>query len=339
MQPQLFDYKLYGLRLRANWPLPGLLPALGTGPGDVFLDLGQRRPSVLLPDEIGWVYAMEPGAPGGPGFRQDTVLGPEGTYLRQQYTDGRDRAEFVIDPTGSRIWVDWTDAVVLEEITALLVGSVLGSVLLLRGVTCLHASAVGIGPWAIALVGSSGAGKSTTTAGLIRMGCCPLTDDLVALEERGEDAASKTYLVQPGYPGLRLLPDATEVLCGSCDALRPIWRQSGDPPVKRYLDLLHGDATPPEYVPVLAAIYLLGPRTAVARPSILPLTGGAGLMSLLPHTHVQPSPGKTGHARRVAWLGRLTATVPVRHVSRPDGLANLTTICSAILDDVRSLAG
>jgi len=107
-----------------------------------------------IPNGIAWVGSLEPGAPRGPGFRQDTAPGPGGTYLRQQYTDGRDRAEFVIDPTGSRIWASWTETVALEEITALLMSSVLGSVLLLRGVTCLHGSAVRIGPWALALIPS-----------------------------------------------------------------------------------------------------------------------------------------------------------------------------------------
>ena len=122
----------------------------------------------------------------------------------------------------------WPDSSTLEDAATYLLGPVLGFVLRLRGITCLHASAVAVGDRAIALMGPANAGKSTTAAGFSRMGFPVLADDIVALSEPDE-----ILRVQPAYPQLRLWPESAAFLYGSADALprlTPTWD-------KRALDL------------------------------------------------------------------------------------------------------
>ncbi len=83
----------------------------------------------------------------------------------------------------------------LADIVPYLQGQLLGLVQRLRGVTCLHASAILIGDRAIAVAGFAGAGKSSTAAAFLQMGFPVLADDVVPVfEEAGK------FMVQPAHP-------------------------------------------------------------------------------------------------------------------------------------------
>src|SRR5439155_24208272 len=82
-------------------------------------------------------------------------------YFKLHYSDG---TEFIIDRKGTEVWCVWPDTLTLEDAVVYLLGPVLGFVLRLRGITCLHASAISVGDRAVVLLGPAGAGKSTTAA-------------------------------------------------------------------------------------------------------------------------------------------------------------------------------
>ena len=109
---------------------------------------------------------------------------------------------------------DMAENLTIEDMATYLLGPVLGLLLRLRGVTCLHASAVAFGETAVAFVGSEGAGKSTTAAALARRGHAILSDDIVALAEH-----NGSFFVHPAYPYLCLWPESVESLYGSAEAL------------------------------------------------------------------------------------------------------------------------
>ena len=149
----------------------------------------------------------------------------DGEYYRFRYAD---ETEFVIDKAGSEVWAAWREPLTLEDTTTYLLGPVMGFVMLLRGVVCLHASAVAIGDEAIALLGPAGSGKSTTAAAFAERGYSVLAEDVVTLDDRGDH-----FLVRPGYPCIRLWPAAVKALYGSethLPKLTPNWD-------KCYLDL------------------------------------------------------------------------------------------------------
>ena len=77
-------------------------------------------------------------------------------YLRLAYFDG---TQFWLDRGGTEVWATWPSNLQIEDAATYLLGPVLGILLRLRGVTCLHASAVAFGETAVAFVGSEGAGK------------------------------------------------------------------------------------------------------------------------------------------------------------------------------------
>jgi len=114
---------------------------------------------------------------------------------------------------------------------------------------------VTIGGLAIAIAGNSGVGKSTTAAALAKQGYAVLSDDIAVLEER-----DRQWLALPGYPRLRLWPEAIEALCSSETGL--VWVFSFSE--KRFVDLTEGTSEAAwrfQNQPLpLVAIYILGAR-------------------------------------------------------------------------------
>jgi hypothetical protein len=88
--------------------------------------------------------------------------------------------------------------------------SVLFSAALLRGYEALHAGAVATERGAVAITAGAGAGKSTLLVELLRGGCPLLSDDVLVLEPRREDAP----LAHPGPP-LMTVPAGTSPLPGA----------------------------------------------------------------------------------------------------------------------------
>lgn len=324
-----FFYRVYGLHLCASLAIPGLVGIPATQAVDVQVYLG------FLPEWLHeaararqdlWCtspYHDEGGEPTSTIWKLAC-----GAYFRLRYSDG---TEFVIDRAGTAVWATWPDPLTLEDTATYLTGPVLGFVLCLRGMTCLHASAVAIGDRAIALVGAAEAGKSTTAAALAELGYPVLSDDVVPLQDAGE-----TFLALPGYAYLRLWPVTVNALYGSSEALprlTPNWE-------KCYLDLTApGYQFQREPLP-LAAIYVLGERHASAvAPCITAMAGHAGLITLIGNTYANLLLDPAMRARELELLGRVMAHVPLRRLTPHTDLTHLARLCQTILDDFRVLSG
>ncbi|SDL34865.1 hypothetical protein [Tessaracoccus oleiagri] len=111
-----------------------------------------------------------------------------------------------------------TDPAILS---VLLGGTVLATVLALRGDPVLHASAVQVGDEALAFVGSSGMGKSTTATLFCAEGARLITDDVLRLDLGG--MAPRCFL---GATELRLRKSAGTL--ADAFAVRPGQRTTGD---------------------------------------------------------------------------------------------------------------
>jgi len=236
-----------------------------------------------------------------------------------------DETAFVVDAIGTEIHAEWPGSSTFEDTLIYLQGPILGFALRLRGVTCLHASAVAVDDRALAVVGSAGMGKSTTAAAFARRGFGVLTDDLLALDDKGT-----TFLVQPGLPRVLLWPESAEALWGDAEALPkivPTWP-------KRYLDLTQpGYRFCSEPLP-LGAIYVLGERAAPgSKTSIEPLDGTKALIHLVANTYANYLLDARMRAQELEVLGRLVTHVPVRLVHAPDDRKSVPAVCDAILED------
>ncbi|WP_089729373.1 serine/threonine protein kinase [Candidatus Thiosymbion oneisti] len=318
-----YYYTVYGLTLRSNWPLPGLPP---TG-ADVSPD---TQVELMLEGEI---------QPPSADVRQlssgmRVLSKADGTYFHMWFC-GDGRLDFTIDSEGTQVSATWTLSVI-EEVMALLLGPVLGFVLRLRGVLCLHACAVAIGGFAIAVLGSSGAGKSTLAAALARRGYAVLSDDRVALNH-----CDREWQVLPGYPRLRLWPEAIQALYGSEKGLAQVFSFSK----KRFVDLTDssdGTAWRFHRQPLaLGALYVLGERKiGLSAPAIEHMRPAMATVALMTHRtiatdHLQLASDK--QAREFAGLSRVAMEVPTRRVICSDRLDALPQLCDAIIEDLSVL--
>ena len=316
---------IYGLGAVANRPIPGV-PSAKTASDDIRISFGSRPASLHEVSEaqieVSYIadYTDECGNPMLHVFR---LL--DGEYYKFCYADG---TEFVVDHAGTEIWAVWVEPLTLEDTTTYLLGPIMGFVMLLRGVVCLHASAIAIDNQAIALLGPAGSGKSTTAAAFSQRGFSILAEDVVTLDDRGDQ-----FLVRPAYPCIRLWPASVKALYGTeshLPKLTPNWD-------KCYLDLT---ARPEQFqresLP-LAAVYILGERREDPHaPFVEPLDRAEALMSLVANTYATKLMDKQMRAREFELLTRVLASIPVRRVTAHADPVRIPELCESILADLKS---
>jgi hypothetical protein len=199
------DQRMFGLRVRSNRPLPFALPATAGTP-DVHCTLGELPP---LADEQ--PIALD---------RDDapyTLARTAATYVLT-YADA---TRFAV--TRDSIAMTWREPLTFEDACTYLPGAPFALLLRLRGVACLHASAVTLDGRTTAYAGSSGAGKSTLAAMMLARGATLVSEDVLALARSGGG-----IVALPGYAGIRLWPEAVQLVAGSHDALpiiSPTWEK------------------------------------------------------------------------------------------------------------------
>ena len=250
----------------------------------------------------------------------------QGKFLRLAYPDGM---QFWMDREGTKIWAVWPATSSLEDAASYFLGPVLGLVLRLRGVTCLHASAVEIHGRAAVFPGQEGAGKSTTAAALARRGHAVLSDDVVALAER--DGA---FFVLPAYPYLSLWADSVKMLYGAEEAL-PAFSPNFD---KRMLSLASNHLRFEEQALPLGAVFLLGERSSEERaPWIETLDLRESLVSLVVNSYATNLLESEMREREFLLLGRMAAAVPVRRLHAHEDAQRLDALCQLVEDTFEDL--
>jgi len=313
---------IYGLGITANKAIPGV-PVSPVTATDVRISFG-TLPAWLhdvstTQVETSYVADYKDEC-GNPMLRVFRVL--DGEYYRYSYADG---TEFVLDHGATEIWADWPAPLTLEDAATYLLGPIMGFVMLLRGVVCLHASAIAIGDEAIAVLGPAGSGKSTTAAAFSARGYSILAEDVVTLDDHG-----RQFLVRPAYPCIRLWPASVKALYGSeshLPKLTPNWE-------KCYLDLTERPEQFQRKPLPLAAIYQLGERSDdVAAPFVSTVDRAEGLMSLVANTYATKLMDKQMRAREFELLTRVLNNVPLRRVTPHSDPARIPELCDSILND------
>ena len=315
-------YRLYGLSVEADLPLPGLSPTPASTPPDVTVHLGHAPADAFPPDvaEEPW-YASPRATPA----EEPALLvhrDARGGY-RLRYADG---IEFRVDAAGARVAATWPPRWTLADAAVYLTGSVCGLLLRLRGIPALHASAVALGDRAIAFTGPAGAGKSTTAAAFTARGFPLLADDISPVLD-GPPAVQ----LQPAYPQLRLWPDVIPAVHGGeLPPLTPNWE-------KRFLALdergFRGDPLP------LAAVYVLAGREALDTPRLEPIPPVEAVLTLVANTYLGWFPDPTASGRALAVLGRLARTVPLVRLVAPDDPARLAEVVRTVERDFLARRG
>ena len=322
------SYCVYGLLLRSDSRIPCLTPV---GP------LKHHRPVVSVQfrahdntdrpmareDELPWYTSDFSDEHGNPALRiwKRKVTGDYSI----RYSHG---LEFLANREANSITVDCKNEKRMQETVEFLLGPVLGILLRLRGITCLHGSAVAIGDQAIAFVGPPGAGKSTTAGLFVKSGYAALADDIVPLCEAGGG-----FEAVPGYPCLNLWQEALEML-----------DRNHEPPQtavaaaeKQQLALSSGAGFCDDALR-LGAVYVLGERgDRPGIPLIEPMAPQEALFNLVANTYANKLPGAAVRAREFRLLGRLLNQVPVRRIVPHKEPSHLQELREVILEDFSAL--
>ena len=171
--------RAFGLNLDFETPPPGAWEKrLGGGPALKLRSATEEEIAAAWsgPEAVGWEATID-GAP----FRVERGLAGDHRFCHGE------SSVHLLAADGGLLRCAWTGSDEPQRWRVVL-DSVLFSVALLRGYEALHAGAVATGAGTVAITAGAGGGKSTLLATLLGDGCTLLSDDVVALEARGEAA-------------------------------------------------------------------------------------------------------------------------------------------------------
>jgi hypothetical protein len=333
-----FVYSLFGLHIHSNLALPQIssvqinladsseaIPLESTGRAvQIWLQVSPSEPwlSQGAPEELSYMSDYKD-THGDPALRIWKVDGDK--LLRLAYFDG---TQFWLDRNGTRVWATWPDNLSLEDTATYLLGPVLGLLLRLRGVVCLHASAVSFGASVVAFVGSEGAGKSTTAAAFAQQGWGTVSDDVVALNET--DGAFHVY---PAYPYICLWPESVEAIFGDAQVLPQF---SGNYE-KRCLSLEKQKMRFESRTLPLKAIYMLGERRTNPAPQIETISGQKSILALVANTFATNVINSDMRVKEFEALGRLISCTRIRGIFAHKDPRRLPDLCRLIREDLESI--
>jgi hypothetical protein len=201
-----------------------------------------------------------------------------------------------------------------------LLGTAMSVLLQQRGFLVLHASAVVIAGKAVAFMGYSGAGKSTTASAFVNQGYALLTDDVLAIQ------LSQGYPeVVPSYPTIKLLPDAVEALGYQVDEFPLLNRLSS----KR---IQHVESVPLKVSYPLQKIYILALGDCHEIQNISPVET---LFTLINHSRAVntliDTPGKKLHFQQCS---EMVKSLPIALLKRKRDLTELSEIVKLVEADL-----
>lgn len=204
-------------------------------------------------------------------------------------------------------------------------GIALGLLLHLRGFITLHASAVAIQGRAIAFIGQTGMGKSTTAAALHARGHPIITDDLLVLNTM-EDSV-RAY---PGFPHLKLTPESIAKSVNEDPDHVP--KIDPDGPKRSFAAEKNFLRDP---LP-LQSIYALDYQeeklnTASSSPYSEAIGGKEAIIELVRNSYVaRLFPKEAVSERHLRCSSELAQTVPVYRLYREKSLSTLSTLAAFI---------
>lgn len=221
--------------------------------------------------------------------------------------------------SGCDIAVDSDPSVPNEVLRHLLIGPVFNHLLYQRGFFVLHAITVEIDGSAVAFVGESGVGKTTTAMAFLRAGHRVLSDDVAAIESDGDRPHMRS-----GYPSIKLDP----AVVGRFDV--PVEQpQQTSPTRDRYF---HGLKHEQPDSPVLERIYFLADAR---RHAIVPVESPERVLEPVRNTYTIGLLEETDQAERnFDRTAGLAESVPVRRLHRQRGLKTLSELVGVVEADL-----
>lgn len=314
--PAAQRYLAYGLRISCDRAIPGPIAIRSQGEDlNIHFDRPGRNLETRKHNQALWYESYIKDANGEPLLK--IWKEKNGGSFSIEYSHG---LAFHIDPTLSSVNVTGAQWINSTDFASFLLGPVLGILLRLKGLTCLHASAVAFNGKALLFAGAEGSGKSTAAAIFAKNGHGVLADDIVVL-----DRMDRTFSARPGYPALNLLSDSVRWLRGSDDALPEIETEKQRVMLDENALQFQREALP------LGAIFILD----AAEPAELNerLAPQKSLIALASATYANRMLDKEMRTAEFLTLGELANLVPVFRTSAHQRKAGFEafyqTVCRA----------
>jgi hypothetical protein len=289
----------FGLAIEADFALPGLHGAAADG----------ALPSAVLKlgDEAQLDRVWRAGDGDATRLSEDRIRGGEpGSTIDVHPAIGyrlfaRYFGSCLVSPDGARLMCV-PPPVRSWRWQRFLVGRCLPMASMLSGYEVIHAGAVELGGGVIAIIGPSGTGKTSLTVRLVLRGAGFFTDDVLALDARGEELQA-----HPGF-GVVNVRAAEHERLGPLEraALGPLLGQTGR-------DKRHYAMTPVTGPRTLRAVYFLVPGDGRPLSAITPLAAPEPRRLLTSAFIHEVRPPET-LGRLLDVCARLSATVPMFEV-------------------------
>ncbi|HMO74788.1 MAG TPA: hypothetical protein PKD48_05540 [Sphingopyxis sp.] len=299
--------------------LPGLVEDESPANAEVAITIRRGLPGAEAPE---WVAHPE-GAEFTPDWAKvDHLRSTDGRWYRIRYDYRGHVADFSIRRDGREITVHAGEGEADSEVCNLIEGPILGRAMRLAGLPCLHATALAADGKAVALMGTSGAGKSSLAWALVQQGCRLVTDDMVGLSP-----GPQGLFVQPGRARLRMWPDVAERLGVEGAIAGPLF-----PTAAEMGKIGIRDPAAAQDKPVrLHAIYRVLPRDPMlTAPAIAEMPASERLAELAANLHGVIPPAREERQRELTLLARVAASVPVYSLTLPDDLQALPAITAQL---------
>jgi hypothetical protein len=303
VKPVSHTYRVHGLTLRCQFPLPELARREVACPE--VTDISVRAGSLPVTDKatptsIPYLHLLD-----------NAALFTFEDTARYCVRDGSDvvvDAKANADPALLRLHI---------------FASIMGMICHQRGLLVLHASAVAFGNTAVAFTGPPGAGKSTMAAHCLAAGGRLVADDVLVLsfDEKGG------VLAHPGMPNVKLWRDALTSLGRDTDGLRPDWFRA---------EKFHLPSDDVQTSIPLTRLYVLGTDATAGDGEYAPLRGQVAASVLIANTYrveyLDAANRRNAHFRDCI---RLASEIDVVWLRREAGAARLPATAAAIMQRLR----
>jgi len=315
MQPRL--YRLYGLVVDSNDPLPGVPSAL-----DAKVDLRVQFLSSQKAQPSPCRWFMQWRFPGGELWLSFAKM--DGGYLMRFEELG----DFFIHEGGGEIVCMPRPGISSITITHLLLNQVIPLVINLRGREALHASAVITPHGIIAFSGPAGSGKSTIAGSFFAAGYSLISDDCLALIEKDGDICGMA-----AYPGLRLWGDTFKWLFGNSRPSKPVAQYTD----KQQVHIMTKEqAIPAKFQPLKRLYTIADPSEIDGKKNIAiePLSLRESFIALVRCTFRLDITDANMLRRQFHFFERFVSDVPIRRLIFPRDFRLLPFLREAILNDL-----
>lgn len=242
------------------------------------------------------------------------------------------RADIGFEQLASRLTVHPAPGASGADVRHVLLDQVIPLLLVLEGLTVLHASAVavgsGSGTHALLFAGASGAGKSTTAAACVLAGATLLADDFAVI-----DPTPPQPTLTPSGTGSRLWREVIDHMEPGASA----GAVEGDEGKRRLAPAVR----PPSLAAVpIGAIHLICERSGPAtEPVVAPLGPGEACVALMHHCFRGALDDPQENRMFMDAAAQLVERVPVRRLTVPGRLDDLAEVGRQILQATAEATG